>query len=286
MMNAIKYVIFGVIIGVSNVIPGVSGGTMAIILNIYDKLMELVTLNISVIKKNLSFIIPLLLGVAVGIVGFSKLMKLSLQYYPTQTFFCFIGIVLGSLPLIFHKAKQQESIQTKGYIAFICALGIMIALSFTNGDKESAKELIKYTSLNVTSFIVIFLSMAIAAATMIVPGISGSLILIIIGTYGTIYGYIIAEFYIPLLIPAGLGAVFGLIGGAKLIKYMLHKYHQLTYCIILGLLIGSLFELYKQSGIIVALNTTFITSFIMMILLMGMVYYFSKQEIKRDTIGG
>ncbi|RRC93124.1 DUF368 domain-containing protein [Erysipelotrichaceae bacterium OH741_COT-311] len=285
-MNVLKYVVFGIIIGVSNVIPGVSGGTMAIILNIYDKLMELVTLNISVIKKNLSFIIPLLLGVAVGIVGFSKLMKLSLQYYPTQTFFCFIGIVLGSLPLILHKAKQHESIQTKGYIAFICALGIMIALSFTNGDKESAKELIKYTSLNVTSFIVIFLSMAIAAATMIVPGISGSLILIIIGTYGTIYGYIIAEFYIPLLIPAGLGAVFGLIGGAKLIKYMLHKYHQLTYCIILGLLIGSLFELYKQSGIIIALNTTFITSFIMMFLLMGMVYYFSKQEIKRDTIGG
>lgn len=285
-MNVLKYVVFGIIIGVSNVIPGVSGGTMAIILNIYDKLMELVTLNISVIKKNLSFIIPLLLGVAVGIVGFSKLMKLSLQYYPTQTFFCFIGIVIGSLPLILHKAKQHESIQTKGYIAFICALGIMIALSFTNGDKESAKELIKYTSLNVTSFIVIFLSMAIAAATMIVPGISGSLILIIIGTYGTIYGYIIAEFYIPLLIPAGLGAVFGLIGGAKLIKYMLHKYHQLTYCIILGLLIGSLFELYKQSGIIIALNTTFITSFIMMFLLMGMVYYFSKQEIKRDTIGG
>lgn len=285
-MNVLKYVVFGIIIGVSNVIPGVSGGTMAIILNIYDKLMELVTLNISVIKKNLSFIIPLLLGVAVGIVGFSKLMKLSLQYYPTQTFFCFIGIVIGSLPLILHKAKQHESIQTKGYIAFICALGIMIALSFTNGDKESAKELIKYTSLNVTSFIVIFLSMAIAAATMIVPGISGSLILIIIGTYGTIYGYIIAEFYIPLLIPAGLGAIFGLIGGAKLIKYMLHKYHQLTYCIILGLLIGSLFELYKQSGIIIALNTTFITSFIMMFLLMGMVYYFSKQEIKRDTIGG
>lgn len=282
MIESIKFVIYGIIMGVANVIPGVSGGTMAIILNFYDRLMESITLNFKVLKKNLPFLIPLGLGVCIGIIGFSKVMKFLLEQYTAQTYFGFIGIVLGSLPLIWHKASQHSNIKKTSWVPFLICLGLMIGLSFANGDKESAKELIKYTTLNPVSFIVCLISMTIATATMIIPGISGSLILIIIGMYGTIYGYAIAEFNIPLLIPCGLGALLGIFGGAKSINYLLKNFEQPTYLAILGLLLGSLFELIKQSSIVIGLNSQFISSILIMLVLLALIYWFSIQEIKRD----
>ncbi|MEG0076709.1 DUF368 domain-containing protein [Anaerorhabdus sp.] len=284
-MEAIKYVVFGVLMGVANVIPGVSGGTIAIILNFYDRLMESITLNFKVIKRNLPFLLPLALGLAIGIVGLSKIMSFLLNNYTTQTYFGFIGIVLGSLPLIFYKAKgPTKKIKAANWIPFVIALGLMVYLAFMNGDKESAKAMIKYTSLNLESFVVCFISMAIATVTMIIPGISGSLILIIMGMYGTIYGFAIAEFNIPLLIPCGLGAVVGLLGGAKVVRWLLDKYEQLTYMAILGLLVGSFVQLYMLSGIVLELNATLLISLVVATITFVIIYWFSSQEMKRDKL--
>lgn len=284
-METIKYVVFGILMGVANVIPGVSGGTIAIILNFYDRLMESITLNFKVIKRNLPFLIPLALGLAIGIVGLSKIMSYLLNNFTTQTYFGFIGIVLGSLPLILYKAKgPTKKIKPANWIPFVIALGLMIYLAFMNGDKESAKALVRYTTLNFESFIVCFGAMAIATVTMIIPGISGSLILIIMGMYGTIYGFAIAEFNIPLLIPCGLGAVVGILGGAKVVRYLLSKYEQLTYMAILGLLLGSFVQLYMLSGIVLEINTTLIVSLVVAVITFTIIYWFSSQEMKRDKL--
>lgn len=281
-METVKYIIFGIIMGVANVIPGVSGGTMAIILNFYDRLMESITLNFKVIKKNLPFLIPLGIGLAIGIVGLSKIMKFLLDTYPTQTYFGFIGIVIGSLPLIFFKAKHNTKIKPVNLIPFMITVALMIYLAFANGDKEAAKSIVVYTSLNIESFIVLSVAMAIATVTMIIPGISGSLILIIMGLYGTIYGYAIAELNIPLLIPCGLGAVVGILGGAKLVRFLLGRYEQLTYMAILGLLVGSIVQLFMLSGIEFVFNATSIVSLLVCGASMIVIYWFSLQEIKRD----
>lgn len=281
-METVKYIIFGIIMGIANVIPGVSGGTMAIILNFYDRLMESITLNFKVIKKNLPFLIPLAIGLAIGIVGLSKVMQFLLNTYPTQTYFGFIGIVIGSLPLIFFKAKKGTKIQSSSWIPFVITLVFMIYLTFANGDKETAKTIVRYTSLNFESFVVCFGAMAIATVTMIIPGISGSLILIIMGLYGTIYGYAIAEFNIPLLIPCGLGAAVGILGGAKLVRFLLERYEQLTYMAILGLLVGSIVQLFVLSGIQITIDSTLIISLGVSIISMIIIYWFSLQEIKRD----
>lgn len=281
-MKSIQYVIYGITMGIANVIPGVSGGTIAVILNFYDRLMESITLDFKVIKKNLPFLIPLFFGVGLGIVGLSKIMQYLLENFTTQTYFGFIGIVLGSLPLIFFKAKEKKKIQPMSWIPFAIALGVMLYFAFANGDKEVAKTMIRYTSLNFESFIMCFIAMAIATVTMIIPGISGSLILIIMGMYGTIYGYAIAEFNIPLLIPCGLGAVVGILGGAKVIRYVLSKYEQLTYMAILGLLVGSLFQLFMLSNITIAFNLTLVASVVICVLCFVVIYWFSLQEIRRD----
>ncbi|MEG0176805.1 DUF368 domain-containing protein [Anaerorhabdus sp.] len=284
-MEAIKYVVFGILMGIANVIPGVSGGTIAVILNFYDRLMESITLNFKVIKRNLPFLIPLALGLGIGIVGLSKIMSLLLINFPTQTYFGFIGIVLGSLPLIFFKAKgKTKEIKPINWIAFAIALVIMLYFAFMNADKESAAAAIKYTSLNLESFVVCFIGMAIATVTMIIPGISGSLILIIMGLYGTVYGFAIAEFNIPLLIPCGLGGVVGLLGGAKGVRFLLDRYEQVTYMAILGLLVGSFVQLYMLSGIELVINGTLIVSIIVAAITFVIIYWFSSQEIKSDKL--
>lgn len=283
MVEMIKYVFYGILMGIANVIPGVSGGTMAIILNFYDRLMESITLNFKIIKKNIGFLIPLALGVGIGIVGLSRVMKYLLEFYPTQTYFGFLGIVLGSLPLIFSKAKCKE-ITAKSWIPFFITLAVMVALSFVGGSE--AKDTVVYTTLSLESFIVLFLCMAIATITMIVPGISGSLILVIIGMYNTIYGFAIPTFNIPLLIPIGLGAVFGLLGGAKVISFLLSRFKQLTYMAILGLLVGSLVELYFNSGVNFVFDFTLISAVITLVVLFVVIYWFSIQEIKRSEKEG
>lgn len=279
MIEKLKYVLYGILMGVANVIPGVSGGTMAIILNFYDRLMESITLNFKILKKNIGFLIPLGIGVGIGIVGFSKVMKFLLAEYPTQTYLGFIGIVIGSLPLIFHKAKC-EKITVKSWVPFVVTFCLMLALSLFSG-KEAGSSVV-YTSLSLESFVVLFLSMAIATVTMIVPGISGSLILIIMGMYHTIYGYAIANFDIALLIPIGLGAIFGLLGGAKIISFLLARFKQLTYMAILGLLVGSFFELYKNSGFVLVVDFTLFSAIITMVVLFVIIYWFSKKEIDRS----
>ncbi len=281
MKEKIKYVFYGIIMGIANVIPGVSGGTMAIILNFYDRLMESITFNLKVIKKNISFLVPLGIGLVIGILGLSKVMNILLSDYPTQTYFAFIGIIIGSLPLIWSKAKRSDKkIQTSSWIALIITLAIMISLAFFSSDKDAAP--IKYTSFSIEACIMCFISMTIGASTMIIPGISGSMMLLIMGMYGTIFGFVISYLYIPLLIPTALGAVVGLFGGAKLITILLNKYEQLTYMAILGLLVGSMAELFKRCGILQADMLTVITSIIAGVVMFAIVYLFSLAEMKRD----
>lgn len=279
-MNFIKYVFFGIVMGIANVIPGVSGGTMAIVLNFYDLLMESITLNLRIIKKNLYFIVPLAIGLVVSVVGVSKIMKYLFNFFPTQTFSGFIGIVLASLPLIFAKAKSNKKIDNVSWFAFAITLLIMIVLSFYSVSKEGAT--IKYTSLNLESFIYCVLAMTIATATMIIPGISGSLMLLIMGMYGTVYTVAIGSFNIPLLIPCTLGGVIGLFGGAKLITVLFKKFEQLTYMGIAGLLVGSLIELYKNSNIFSTDLITIMTSFLSLIIMFFIVLFFSLKEIKKE----
>jgi putative membrane protein len=280
-MKTIKYLLFGVVMGVANVIPGVSGGTMAVILNFYDKLMECITLDFRKIRENLDFLIPLAVGIAIAVIGLSKIMQFLLNSYTTQTYFAFIGIVFGSLNLIYSSAKK-EKIKTRSYIPFIITFMLMLYLSFANADKETASTVIKYTTLNTESFMMCFIAMAVATVTMIIPGISGALVLIIMGMYGTIIGFVIAEFNIPLLIPSGLGGIFGLLGGAGLVRFLLKNFHQETYMAILGLLIGSIVQLYVNSNVILILNVELITSLFAMAIMFLIVYWFSNQDIKEE----
>lgn len=255
-MDMVKFVIFGAIVGVANIIPGVSGGTMAVILKIYDRLIE--TLSLKNVKKNLPFIIPLGIGAAVGIVLFSKAIEFLLGNYPMATNFTFMGLILGSIPMIFQRARG-EKMEAKGMVSFLVALVVMVVIALLKPAESNA--VLALTPLNL---LILFGASAISTFAMILPGISGSFVMLVLGVYTTVLTSISGVFTwaidgatwhcVGMLIPVGLGCIVGLIFGSKLVDVLIRKQPQATYFAILGLVVGSLLAVFPKDSLALTLE--------------------------------
>jgi len=238
-MENIFVILKGMVIGVSNVIPGVSGGTMAVVLGIYDKLISAVNSFFKDWKKNIFFLGEIAIGAGLGIILFSKLITNLLTNHPEPTDFFFIGLILGSFPMLYKRATKGK-VKKINYLWFLLTFTLMVIMSIFSDVEVST---IAMTSLSVKSFISLFLAGFIAAATMILPGVSGSLVLLIIGLYTT-FTNAVSTFNIPLLIPGGLGVLVGILTMTKLIESFMSKYPQPAYFAICGLILGSVFPVY------------------------------------------
>lgn len=223
-MEIIKLIGIGVILGAANVIPGVSGGTLAVVFNIYDRLIHVITLDIKKILKEWKFILPLIIGMGLGIILFSKLITFLFAHYPTQTNWFFIGIILGSIPMIYKRfdsaAKKNPSGRLGGILCAVVALVIMAVMTYT--DISEAGNVIQ-TEFTVGLAIKLFIGLAFAAIAMIIPGISGSFLMLVVGIYSTIIAAV-ADLNIPLLIPGALGAIAGLLVGAGLLVSLWQRF--------------------------------------------------------------
>ncbi len=249
MLEAIKLFFVGIILGVANIIPGVSGGTLAVVFNIYDRIIGLISLNIKKIISEWKFILPIGLGMVVGIIGFSKIITYLFENFPMQTNLFFVGIIAGSIPLVLRKIKSsiQETQIKKNknpyistIICILIALTVMVVMAFF---KDISGSSVVYTELTVKLFFILMLSGAVGAIAMIIPGISGSFLLLAIGTYATVIGSL-SDFNIPLMIPTVIGILLGLLFGAYLVRTLMEKVPAQTYGSILGLVIGSIFTVF------------------------------------------
>lgn len=235
-MEYIKTAIQGLLIGIANAIPGVSGGTMAVILNIYDKIMY--ALSFKNFRTNLKFLIPLGIGAVSGIFLLSNVIVAAMEHYPMILNFCFIGLVLGSLPAIYKRAKGDK-IHNRNWIFFALGLGVMIFLTIINPEATANKTIAEFGGMDIGLCLWFFFTAAIGCIAMILPGLSGSLILLLFGTYGAIMESI-ATFNFLLITVTGLGVLTGGVIGVKVIKKMLRFHPQALYFAILGLMIGSM----------------------------------------------
>lgn len=241
-MKIFRDFIYGIIIGITNIIPGVSGGTMAVILKIYDKILYAISLKN--IESNLKFLIPLGLGTITGIFAFSNLMLSLLKNHQMLLNFCFIGLILGSIPMIYKRARY-EKVKPRNIAVFMLALALMLGLSFVEGsdNPESYNGIVSADTSGIMLYATLILATAISMIAMLLPGISGSLIMLLLGTY-TITLKAIAEFDFILLLFVAIGALLGGFLGIKGIKKMLRFHPQALYFAILGLIVGSLFTIY------------------------------------------
>lgn len=250
MFEIIKLIFIGIILGVSNVIPGVSGGTIAVSFGIYDRLINIITLNIKKIFSQWKFWLPLGIGLVVGIIGFSKIITILFEKFPFQTNYFFIGIILGSIPLIYSKISSsfkntEESKEVSNnkkntkvlssVICFILSLLLMIVMMLLNKN-EITNEIQREPSF--VLIVKLFIGAAFAAIAMIIPGISGSFLMLVVGVYTTIIAAI-SELNIVLLIPIAIGVIIGLFSGASLVRFLMKKFVSQTYSAILGLILGS-----------------------------------------------
>lgn len=254
-MKSIFSILKGMVMGVANIIPGVSGGTMAVSMGIYDDIISAVTHLFKDFKKSVLTLLPYFVGMGLAIVGLSYAIDFFLHNYNLQTNFLFIGLILGGLPVILSRFKGKK-VGVGAGIAFVVAFAVIIGLQLagTGGDVE--------IKVNAIGIIKLFLIGVIASATMVVPGVSGSMILMILGYYGPIISEVknffsaLKEFDMPalidgamILVPFGLGVVIGIFAIAKLIEFLLKNYEVITFGAILGLIVASPFAIFMSAEV-------------------------------------
>ena len=252
MMQNLFFVLAGVLFGLANVIPGVSGGTMAVVFGVYERLIGILSDPIKGIKKEWKFILVFGVGAVIGILAFGKLMNWLLERYPAQSAMFFVGVILGSLPMLFKSSFMRGGkvrLTAGTLIAFLVGFGIMIpmiAAGNTDEAKEAAKAGAALGNVDVGQALLMLVYGVIASSTMIIPGISGSFVMLLLGVYGKIIAAVAAltssnlMSAVILLLPFGIGVVLGLVFCSKLIKFLLKKYPNITYAAIFGFVVGSI----------------------------------------------
>jgi len=249
----------GLILGITTVVPGVSAGTLAVVFNVYDRLLEVITPNIRKIIGAWRFLLPLGLGGLVGIFLFSKLAAVLFSNHPFPTYWFFIGIIAGSIPFVYGKVcppRTQPPFSTTVCIVVAFALMLVMAILKPTG------EMPLYTDLTPGLFALLVAAGMLAAFALIIPGTSGSFMLFVVGLYRTIV-HAVNALNIPVLASFAFGTLAGLLLGAALVRSLLAKAPAKTYGAVLGLMAGSLVVLYPNglgSGLTIVISIASLVS--------------------------
>lgn len=231
----------GILLGAGAILPGISSGVICVILGIYDKLIEALTNLTKDFRKNFAFLFPFVLGGIIGVVFVGNILKFVFEKYPLQTNFCFIGLILGSIPCLIKKVNSEHSFKAK-YLLFSLASFIVGVLLVVAENKINFN--IDNNFLNIPYLILSGFLMSIGV---VVPGVSNTLILMCLGVYPT-YLSAISSFNLSILIPMGFGLIIGGIACIYIIKFLFKHFYMQTYYSIIGFTIGSIFVLYSPIG--------------------------------------
>ncbi len=233
--------IAGLLIGIGIVLPGVSGGVIAVILGVYDKIIFALNNFKSNKKDNIIFISKILVGIVLGSIISSNLLKYFFNRYYVEMSYLFIGLVLGTIPMLINDYHKKCSNNINYYILVVVILLSTFFSYFVN----------KFIVINSDSYIITFLAGFLYSVGKVVPGISSSVLLSLIGKYNMFLeimsnpiSYIINNSYDFVIVLIGL--IVGIVLSFKLISYLLKNYYSITINIILGFVIGSLTILYPN----------------------------------------
>lgn len=239
MPNYITLFLKGIAMGAANVIPGVSGGTIAFITGIYEEFIEsLKSFDLTALKLassfkvkeliehlNLAFLIPLFLGMAVSLVSLGKGLDWLFVNHPTFVWSFFFGLILAS---VFYVSKNIKQRSASTIISFVAGLAIALALAFIKPAEQN------------DSLLYISICGVVAICSMILPGLSGSFVLILMGNYQLIMLQAIPNFNLRIMIPFALGAGIGFIALSHLISYLMRLFQDATLSLLTGFIFGSL----------------------------------------------
>ncbi|MBU8905505.1 DUF368 domain-containing protein [Desertibacillus haloalkaliphilus] len=268
-----KNILRGMMIGASDLVPGVSGGTIGVILGIYDRLIEAISGFFSRRwKQYLGFLIPLGIGAVLAILLLSRLIKWLLEFYPQPTYFLFLGLIAGIVPYLLRQVDYKNNFRLHHYFVLLLA-GALIAstLFFRQSDESMVIE-----TLNTSSALLLFFSGWIASMSMLLPGLSGSFVMLLLGVYATVINAL-ATLNLPIIFVVGCGVAVGLVISSKLIRMLLKTMPVFTYAAIIGMVIGSVFVIFpgiEQNILLLIISLlTFVAGFYV-------ATFFGKNEIE------
>lgn len=259
--NVVRTALVGAAMGVANIIPGVSGGTIAVVFGIYEYLMEALGNFITDKQKRweyIRFLAVLFLGTLLSIAVFARVLKMAFEFFPLPTIYFFIGLIVGSIPVVI-KSHPDMKLNTPRAFSFILGMVLVVVLALLQGGGEAAVA--APTSLvdhGIGYYAYLVICGIVAASAMIVPGVSGSFILILMGTYWTVLSAVSG--FVTLLVSSGLtpevmirikiifailiGVVAGILIFSRIMSWALTKFPAKTMYAILGLIVGSIYQIY------------------------------------------
>ncbi|EMJ6873246.1 DUF368 domain-containing protein [Staphylococcus aureus] len=237
----------GFAMGTSDLVPGVSGGTIALLLGIYNQFIASISGIFSRrFWPSFTFLIPIIIGMLLAMGSLSNLFNYLLSQHHIPTMFFFGGLITGIVPYLLKISNYKTSFTTKHYMMVIAGIAILIVITLmNNGDKHAGETLTLSTSLIIKYFI----AGMCASSAMLLPGISGSFMLLVFGVYGTVM-LAISEVVklnfagLPILLAVGFGVLAGFIISSKIIQYFLTHHKLMTFALIIGFVVGSLFAVF------------------------------------------
>ncbi len=237
--NDLIIMLKGFVIGSSMSVPGVSGGTMAILLGIYDKLIGAISNFFKDIKSNLIFLIKFCIGAGVGIGSLAFLIKWLLELFPLPVSFFFLGAVIGGIPALYKKTKAT-AIRFSSFIYFLLGLVIVVSIGFIPAGNISIS-----TGTGLTHYLMLLVTGIIVALALVLPGISTSHMLLVLGMYDRLL-LAITQFDIVYIGILGIVTVIGIFLITKPLEWTMNKFPHQTYCMIIGFVLGSTFEIFRD----------------------------------------
>ena len=237
----------GFAMGTSDLVPGGSGGTIALLLGIYNQFISSISGIFSRrFWPSFTFLIPIIIGMLLAMGSLSNLFNYLLSQHHIPTMFFFGGLIIGIVPYLLKISNYKTSFTTKHYMMVIAGIAILIVITLmNNGDKHAGETLTLSTSLIIKYFI----AGMCASSAMLLPGISGSFMLLVFGVYGTVM-LAISEVVklnftgLPILLAVGFGVLAGFIISSKIIQYFLTHHKLMTFALIIGFVVGSLFAVF------------------------------------------
>ena len=271
----------GIFMGIADAMPGISGGTIALLLGIYEELIESISeLKISLFSKlinkgfisfwkklNGNFLLVLVSGIGISLISFVKISASFLESFPLFIWSFFLGLIFATVYVIYKLINQWHNLNF-----FFLIISIIFSIFLSSFSAYDTNEI---------SLLYILFSGIIASSAMILPGISGSLILVILG----VYAYLIKaldNLELIIIFTFISGAIIGLLGFSKILKYLFNNHRDATYTIMLGLVIGSIEKVWPWNKSFSAELSNLNLFLSISLVILGFVIVILLEKIKKD----
>ena len=227
-METVKHFLKGIIAGVGGIAPGLSGSVLLVIMGLYEKTINALGTLFKHFKKNVKFLLPVGLGMVLGVLLFSKVVDFLLATFETQTRFAFLGLVLGTIPLFYKQVRKKGFRNIYYFVMVIAGLAGLMLFGMNNAlfpqitDPNFGQK--------------VLLGVAVAGSS-IVPGVDSAVIMSSLGLY-ELYVSSIANLDMSVLLPALIGLILGAAAISAIMNFLLKKAYTLTFSVIFGLFIS------------------------------------------------